>query len=612
MPVPSAREKKMDVIDDRLKNIEDAIVNLSAASSAPGSAEPSSDIDVLSTTWSDPASGDDLRPNGDYTLRMQTLQASDFLEHAVAQGRVRERNPNVHSALTKLRELVQGQRRWSTSLDQRFPMQRPVPDGGLQNLPLPPYTVTMTLLKEAQTGGPTMFVYNSALVGITDLSQLAGATYSSPHTSTHAQLTVVNASLFALFSEQGSNTANLRLKEEYRSYAQLCQANLDTLIKHIPLFQPAKVINIQALLLAVSYSVDMCWPAVAWQLNAQAVQLCQDGGFHRIECMDNDAEMTRIKSNLFWQAFVFDKALSLRLGRASVVADWDITIPKKLDLAAWDQLKKADVPKIWLLTSPIRSRTYEQLYSREAMSASPMELLSRARELGNECMAIEKEILKLDGDSSSHFKSASDPSDLINLFVVSSKVQFYVMSTFVHRVIPAPEGSGSQFSNECLESSRNAIKCHLNGLGTLGDSAYLKQTYVSWTMMLTPFAPFFILFCHVIERVDIEDLNLLKAFAESLDKLKEASDTAQKLFSLCKTMCDVACAYHEDIWQGDQDGALNHEYDEFMGQMGLGAPGAVHLIVNRAFEFATGTQVELMGNWDTADLMTSDSTPYDV
>jgi hypothetical protein len=114
------------------------------------------------------------------------------------------------------------------------------------------------------------------------------------------------------------------------------------------------------------------------------------------------------------------------------------------------------------------------------MSASPMELLSRARELGNECMAIEKEILKLDGDSSSLFKPASDPSDLINLFVVSSKVQFYVMSTFVHRVIPAPEGSGSQFSNECLESSRNAIKCHLNGLGTLGDSSYLQQTYVSW------------------------------------------------------------------------------------------------------------------------------------
>lgn len=218
-----------------------------------------------------------------------------------------------------------------------------------------------------------MFVYNSALVGITDLSQLAGATYSSPHTSTHAQLTVVNASLFALFSEQGSNTANLRLKEEYRSYAQLCQANLDTLIKHIPLFQPAKVINIQALLLAVSYSVDMCWPAVAWQLNAQAVQLCQDGGFHRIECMDNDAEMTRIKSNLFWQAFVFDKALSLRLGRASVVADWDITIPKKLDLAAWDQLKKADVPKIWLLTSPIRSRTYEQLF---VISSDPLMFLT--------------------------------------------------------------------------------------------------------------------------------------------------------------------------------------------------------------------------------------------
>lgn len=57
----------------------------------------------------------------------------------------------MQANLTKLRQLVEAQKRQSISYGPSFPFQRPVPAGGLCNLPMPPMESVIPLLKEAKS-----------------------------------------------------------------------------------------------------------------------------------------------------------------------------------------------------------------------------------------------------------------------------------------------------------------------------------------------------------------------------------------------------------------------------------------------------------------------------
>ena len=45
---------------------------------------------------------------------------------------------------------------------------------------------------------------------------------------------------------------------------------------------------------------------------------------------NNEHDDVEYKSFLFWSTYLIDKSLSLRLGRASNISDWDITVPRRL------------------------------------------------------------------------------------------------------------------------------------------------------------------------------------------------------------------------------------------------------------------------------------------
>lgn len=85
---------------------------------------------------------------------------------------------------------------------------------------------------------------------------------------------------------------------------------------------------------------------------------------------------------------------------------------------------------------------------------------------------------------------------------------------------------------------------------------------------MTPFAPFFLLFCHVIETLDNHDLEILLNFTDSLKTLRAASAVAEELFLLCQAMCDAAQAYHADACQGQAEQEIS-DFDVYLSQMAL-------------------------------------------
>jgi hypothetical protein len=109
---------------------------------------------------------------GQSSLTAHTVQASEFLEHVVERERWnnQQMSPNMQSALSSLQQIVglQQQRkkgRMMGSMSRRevkFPNQKPVPPGGLKDLPMPPVQTVVGMLRDIKGGVlPTSFSISS-------------------------------------------------------------------------------------------------------------------------------------------------------------------------------------------------------------------------------------------------------------------------------------------------------------------------------------------------------------------------------------------------------------------------------------------------------------------
>ncbi|GAB0138926.1 hypothetical protein EsDP_00007146 [Epichloe bromicola] len=151
-------ERKIDSIENRLGNIEVLLKSI-ASPAAPvqsrfdlGALEntpPTGSSGVPTTTASTgdfDSSEDESAYGGDTGLVAHTAFASEFLERAVKRTSLREVNPKMAAALINLSQLVEMQRRRLISHGPRFPLQRPVPPGGISKLPMPPMQAVVNVL----------------------------------------------------------------------------------------------------------------------------------------------------------------------------------------------------------------------------------------------------------------------------------------------------------------------------------------------------------------------------------------------------------------------------------------------------------------------------------
>jgi hypothetical protein len=93
--------------------------------------------------------------------------------------------------------------------------------------------------------------------------------------------------------------------------------------------------------------------------------------------MENDDESVLVvKQRLFLTIYRVDKGLSLRLGRASSIQEYTLS----LTLESFEHR--------WNRTATILGRTYEQLYSPSALSQSLAERIGKAEVLAREMQTL--------------------------------------------------------------------------------------------------------------------------------------------------------------------------------------------------------------------------------
>lgn len=97
--------------------------------------------------------------------------------------------------------------------------------------------------------------------------------------------------------------------------------------------------------------------------------------------MENDPiETQRNKQILFWSAYATLNLMSLRLGRACVIQEYDISLPPPSEsfshLGVW-----GDLYTIWTRQAMVQNKIYTLLYSPAALGQPESDRVAHARGL---------------------------------------------------------------------------------------------------------------------------------------------------------------------------------------------------------------------------------------
>ncbi|KAI0975884.1 hypothetical protein F4678DRAFT_285799 [Xylaria arbuscula] len=527
---------------------------------------------------------------GNSSLAAHTAFASEFLADEVRKttlgGDGGSINPKFDAALNSLRQIVDMQDRsrqrstaagvWSPapSLTNPVPAEdaaadaRPatgrknIPRTHLRDLPLPPMALVREQLSEMRHGPvPVMLAILYTFIDYEHFTNRCRQIYFTTDAPSEASFIIVNAGLTYIFFEASLTATDPAKKARYEESRVISQNNLEIALAQLNMTMPATAENIEALLMGASFCIDESQASLAWILVSRAAHMCRTLGYHQIHTMKDDMPQTKAdKSLLFWCTYMLDKALSLRLGRASVLQDYDISLPHVTPDAKAAYPGK-EVMTLWIQHARVMGRIYERLYSPGALRQPESLRTEQVGLLATEqrrMMATTVSLLR-------EFEGAVDgEAHMFALTLKSDEVSFLASLALTYRALP-PNGPRSRvFADECIDAARASMRCHLEATAMM-DEQSLKIVYIHWTILYAPFIPFIVIFCLVIETSDAEDLTRLADFVRSLEPACDVSSSVRKLHQLCQVLYNVAELYVE----AKAAEGVGSEFDAYLSQLGF-------------------------------------------
>ncbi|GES58084.1 fungal-specific transcription factor domain protein [Aspergillus terreus] len=569
---------KIDLIDERLGNIEEILHDLRSsaspkASSTPYYPLPSGSKRRTSFSSSPTNTLDQHEPlpafEGSSSFTAHSAYASQFLESAVSKGQLQMSTPKMEAALSTLKQIVnlQDSKTHSTKRSDWLPGRRV--SSSLRELPLPPVDIVLPILREIKEK-PLPWMQGMPFIGADRLIEKCREVFFATEDFSDEAFIIANGGLYFIFAECMFGDKDNK-RETYRKCMEIARTNLHYGLANLSLLMPATADTITALALGAIHAIEISKPSFALTLTSTASHLCQTLGYHRVSSMEHDTESVRQdKINLFWTIYSIDKALSLRLGRAATIQDYDISVPLTPyifgNVEPW-----STIYTLWIHHARIQGNVYEQLYSPKALNQPEEQRVIQARKLAAELQWTVMEPHKRDID-----REKLSPDDLIA--VKADEVTHFALMTMIYRAIPAQDGSSGTFISECIESARSALECHQQSMEMLKErnESQIVLTYLHWTILYSPFVPFIVLFCHVINSSSETDLQRLEEFVASLQPNCALSEAISRLYRLCQVLSNIAKLYLEAKaqTQTQEDQAIGQEFDTYLSALGL-APASV-------------------------------------
>jgi hypothetical protein len=342
---------------------------------------------------------------GETTINSQSDYARELLVKAVGSTPSIEQNAEVKAALLALNELVthQNQATVPTPNSLHSVVNHSLADIDPDTLSKPPWEVISKVVKGAygksfiriiQTFGWVLILAERPSMAlaiifpflkIKNLYSIIEETYHHPTRSGSTRRILTYCILNILFEEYIAFPLHGMEPAEYRTYSVQCKFQIEVALSQLDMFMAATFENIMGLMLASAFTIELCKPTLTSLIVSKAAGLCQDLGYHRYQTMKDDTEDDRnTKMHIFWMIYMFDKTISLHLGRPSFIQDWDISLPFFNDDPVTDDAPNGKkMLNYWVKVGRVQGQIYERLFSPAAFLESPESRTRTAVELVN-------------------------------------------------------------------------------------------------------------------------------------------------------------------------------------------------------------------------------------
>ncbi|KAJ3548449.1 hypothetical protein NM208_g994 [Fusarium decemcellulare] len=540
---PRVTNRRLEDVTRLLQDLKSSMPT-SNAHLAPATSTMTSkpDTEILKLVGDAPDStANGLVVEGGPSLTAHSGFAKDFIRKAVGDSPLGFSNKKAKDVLDVLKGISGSLDHQMSKIETTYPSARPTCRPSYRDSKLPPIQKVMAAMHENKRSPFNATTWIRDLFPIERFSDICVRVYFSENFS-ESDFIIVNSGLLQLFMEKSQHEPEG--KGESSDYALMCRANLETALFNLPLHLPATQGMIVALLFGVVHAIEISKPSLAWTLSSKASELCQSLGYHHLGSTQHSAVSGDMDHEqfLFWAMYFFDKNLSLRLGRPSTIQDWDITTPI---LPFHGSCLLDSIVSIWIRTAQCQGNIYEKLYSPDALSQPDHIRQSRVEALSNELHDIDRQSREMSDD---HIQEANNKfgSRVVESLILSDDVLRLSLLTLVHRAGPPPKDTLLAFTSPCIQAARATLQRHHDFLTVFEDMTSLYfMGYVHWILLLAPFTPFIVLFCHAIECQDETDLSHLQAFISSIKSAPAASEAAAKMHRLFQVLYNVALRYLE-------------------------------------------------------------------
>ncbi|KAI3062566.1 transcriptional regulator family: Fungal Specific TF [Aspergillus niger] len=300
--------------------------------------------------------------------------------------------------------------------------------------------------------------------------------------------------------------------------------------------------NILALTMGMVKAQGEAKPSLYWRLVSAAAAHCQSLGYHRETTYRNilSGKADNIR-RLFWTVYIFDKNMSLLLGRVSNMQGVMIdvrypAISSDLGRRAWDE---SFIMGIRL--AEFQDRIFTSLYNA---ATSIEDASERARLISDLESAMEQWHLEL---------KQINPEGVNNILVFKLSrtnwdISFYSTLTLLLHA-SSKTGEESQISSRCFNAARNSLLAHLNSFPQYQSSKLLSDgEYFNWILLFSSLTPFLVIFLHAISEKDTESVGLLSQVVGTFETFRKVSHGAERLYQVRTTFTNIA----EKIIQSQQ------------------------------------------------------------
>lgn len=467
----------------------------------------------------------------DATTSTHFIVATRVFEQAVHKSWEKFLDSQLTSAVEELRDVIRKINDTPDSLN--IMANRHTIDANTLNLPSRAEACSVLLRAEK-----SLTLALCPTVTAASLKEKCEDVFNHPKESGPVKRLLVFSCLFNLCMEHSRGQLHNSVRQYYSALSRKFLAAFEDAVAKLPLIVSETSESITALIVAASSAVALCRPQLALALTTAAASLVISLGYHRRSTLRSCSPEERDdKSLLFWMVFIYDTNFSVRLGRAPVIKEPSITVPRLSYDASPENL--SGVFHYWAEIGGLQCEAVEQLFSPAALQKSLGERIQKATALSTRL----QEVWRARSKTSSQPVASDTQIVWFRYFLdASNSVMHYSTLALVQHAMV----SNWSRKSPALEAARHAVRLTIKTREAhKGLPDHIWSAHCHWTLLHAPFTPFTVIFCDIIARPEAArcDVRLLGEFVATLCTLSHLSKGVAKLCHLCDVFQKVADVY---------------------------------------------------------------------